>query len=637
LKLAHFPLEKNILFFMESMMSYRLKFIAAVFLCNLCSAVVVVVILCLFRDGSAAISLLLTRAGGPALIYWILSSLILSRAGAAFDEAHFRASEAVYIRALKKLGSVPIKAIGMSIVFLLIFLGSVFIQGKSAGLPDTPVPLFLIVFSSGILTSTFIYVISDGMVSRALVSYNLTSYPRDLREKRQGLKFLIIPLAVALICIPFGFSTAFLGFAEAGIDLSVVSSSTWFLVAGLLIFLFFFIMFLASILKRNLAYLFNSVIVQLENLSSDTKDLTRRISICSVDELGTIAGMMNVFSDTVGAGMGEIKKGQSLLSVSSQEVKTNAAAMATAIAQISAGIEQVRKKALNQLHQAEASAGEMHRIAGNIENLDNSIDAQSNSISEASAAVEEMVGNIASIGNVMKKMLAQFKTVQDAADTGQSIQKDSVAQVQEVVEESRTLQEANKIIAGIAAQTNLLAMNAAIEAAHAGDAGRGFAVVSDEIRKLAENSSRESQRISTELRQITETINRIVEGSTASAQAFNHVSERVGETETLITEVDQAIREQQEGAGQVIDALKGMNDSTAMVKSGSSEMKQGNAVMLENISRLRLDSTEIAGNLEETAKSITGINTNAAQVSVMADSTKTAIEKISAIAGGFKV
>jgi methyl-accepting chemotaxis protein len=622
---------------MEPMMSYRLKFTAAVFLCNLCSAVVVVAILCLFRDSSAAISLLLARAGGPALAYWLLSSLVLSRAGAAFDEMQFRAAGDVYVRALKKLGSVPIKAIGMSIVFLLIFLVSVFMQGKGAGLPDSRAPLFLIVLASGILTSTFIYVISDGMVSRTLVSYNLTSYPRDLREKRQGLKFLIIPLAVALICIPFGFSTAILGFAEAGIDLSVVGSGTWLLVAGLLVFLFFFIMFLASILKRNLAYLFNSVIVQLENLSSDTKDLTRRISICSVDELGTIAGMMNVFSDTVGAGMGEIKKGQRLLSVSSEEVKTNAADMAATIAQISSGVDQVREKARNQLRQAEASAGEMSRIADNIDNLDQSIDAQSDSIGRASAAVEEMVGNIASIGNVMKKMFAQFKTLQDAAATGQSIQKDSVAQVQEVVEESRTLQEANKIIAGIAAQTNLLAMNAAIEAAHAGDAGRGFAVVSDEIRKLAENSSRESQRISTELRQITETINRIVEGSAASAQAFNHVSERVGETETLVAEVDQAIREQQEGAGQVMGALKGMNDTTAMVKSGSGAMKQGNAVMLENINRLRSDSTEIADNLEDTAKSITGINKNAAQVSAMADSTKAAIEKINVIAEAFKV
>jgi hypothetical protein len=79
---------------------------------------------------------------------------------------------------LKKLGAVPIKAIGLSVVFLFIFLAAVFIQGERAGLPDTPWPLFLTVLASGILLSTFIYVIADGMVSRALIFYNLTSYPR---------------------------------------------------------------------------------------------------------------------------------------------------------------------------------------------------------------------------------------------------------------------------------------------------------------------------------------------------------------------------------------------------------------------------------------------------------------------------
>jgi methyl-accepting chemotaxis protein len=248
-----------------------------------------------------------------------------------------------------------------------------------------------------------------------------------------------------------------------------------------------------------------------------------------------------------------------------------------------------------------------------------------------------MVGNIVSIGGSVQKMLLQFKTVHDAAGAGLTIQKESVTQVREVVEESKSLQEANRIIAGIAAQTNLLAMNAAIEAAHAGDAGRGFAVVADEIRKLAEDSSRESQRIGAELKQIVKTINQVVEGSIASEQAFNHVSERVKETEKLVFEVDEAIREQQDGAGQVLEALKGMNESTAKVKSGSGEMKQGNSTMLESINRIHSDSTEITGHLEEAAKSIARISQNAEQVSAMAEDTRSAIEKITAIADGFSV
>jgi methyl-accepting chemotaxis protein len=580
---------------------------------------------------------MITRIGLPALAYGIIASVVLCRYRTAFSPEGFKASGEEYTRALKNLGVVPIKTISLSFFMVLVFLAVVFIQGEAAGLPEERVSLFMTVLSSGLMMCTFIYVISDGMVSRALVSYNLTFYPRDFRERRQGVKTRLIPVGVTAIAMFFTFSLTLLAVTESGMSLAGISPSSWGVLLILLVSLFFVIVFLASILKKNLGYLFDSIVVQLENLSSEEKDLTKRISICSVDELGTIAGMMNTFSDTVGTGMREIKNGQQLLSASSIEMKNNAADMAQSISRISGGIEQVREKARNQLRQAEESSGEMQRMALNIESLDTSIEEQSESISRASSAVEEMVENIASIGKVVQKMLGQFKTVHDAASVGQAIQKESSAKVQEVVEDSKTLQEANKIIAGIAAQTNLLAMNAAIEAAHAGEAGRGFAVVADEIRKLAEDSSRESQRISTELKQVIETINHIVAGTDASERAFNHVSDRVSETETLVFEVDQAAREQQEGVGQVLDALKKMNETTRKVKTGSKEMKEGNAVMVEHINRLRSDSTEIAGNLEEATKSIVKINQNAEQVSLTADNNRSAIENITAIVQDFIV
>lgn len=615
----------------------RFKYLAVVVICNILSMVMTVIILYIFCHNSVRVGQLLIRVGLPTLVYGVLSSFVLCRNASCFDAEKFKTTGDPYTEALKKLGAIPIKSIGISVIMLLILLGAIFIQGAGAGLPEASAPLFLLIFSVGMLISTFIYVISDGLVSKALLSYNLTSYPRNFREQRQALKILIIPLAVALICLLFIFSLTIIIFAELGVSLSDMSSRTLMFVFVVMGALFLCIVFLASILKGNLRFLFDSIIVQLENLSSDKKDLTKRVSVCSVDELGTIAGMMNSFCDTISNGMREIKNSQRQLSVSGTEVKNNAADMVQSISRISEGIEQIGEKSTSQLQEAEASAGAVQQIARNIEALDSSIANQSSSISQASAAVEEMVGNITSIGIVAEKMLGQFKTVRNAASEGETIQKESVAQVQEVVEESKSLQEANKIIATIAAQTNLLSMNAAIEAAHAGDAGRGFAVVADEIRKLAEDSSRESQKIGAELRQITETIKRIVEGSKASEQAFNQVSGRVIETEKLVFEVDSAIREQQEGAGQVLDALKAMNEITTKVKSDSKEMNEGNTVMLEKMYQLKTDSTNIASSLEGVVKSLAGINQNAQQVSIMADNTESAIENMAGIADGFVV
>jgi methyl-accepting chemotaxis protein len=592
----------------------------------------------LFRGQMAVSGQFLLRIGLPALAYIVLVVFLMGRNGTLFDPARYAVQGEDYARALEKLGSTPVKLIALGVLLDLAFLGLIFIQGEKAGIrQEIKIPLFLGALSLGMLISAFVYVVVDSLVSKTLISCKLSAYPKDLRENRQGLKFLIIPVVVALLSVFFIFSITLLAIDRAGISLSGMGAQAWRSVVILIGFFFVSVALLASILKKNVGMVFNSIIVQLENLSSARKDLAKRISICSVDELGTIAGMVNSFCDNMGEGMREIKDGQHKLSASSAELEHNAADMAGSISQISGGVEQVRSKVQNQLLSVSESSAAVQEIARSIESLDGSISKQSSSVSKASVAVEEMVGNINSIGLMAGKMLEQFKTVNDAASKGGVIQKESGGKVQEIVEESKALQEANKIIATIAAQTNLLAMNAAIEAAHAGDAGRGFSVVADEIRKLAENSSLESQKISAELKQITETITSIVAGSGASEQAFAQVALRINETEKLIAGLNSAILEQQEGAGQALGLLKAMNDITAEVKTGSKEMYEGNAAMLQEMNKLQSDSREISGSMDAMVQSVARVNENAKRVSALAANAQSAIKNITVIVDGFEL
>ena len=617
-------------------MSKRFLFLLLIFLTGFIILLADFVILLYFGHSFSDINI---KFGIPALAFMLIYCGALGRNAKYFSSDYFKGCTWKELEArLIKIGSVPIKTIFLGLAVHLLFLGGIYIRIDYLGIAQgARVLLFLVSMAFGLMMGAFTYVMGDNLVAGSLLSNKITEYPRNLREKRQATKAIIIPVVVCFMTVIYATSVTLLGIREIGGSLDGLHGTAWLIILVPMIIFFMFVFALGANLKKNANKLFTSVIVELENLSSERKDLTRRVSVCSVDELGTVAGMVNDFSRHLSEGILHIKGSQGELAEVGNRMEEDASGMAASISQITSSSEQILGKAKDQKKSADYSFQVIEHITRHIRILEKSVETQYSSMNQASAAVEEMVGNITAIGALTEKMASQFKTVEKSAGEGSSIQKESGERIHQIVSQSQGLQETNKIIATIAAKTNLLAMNAAIEAAHAGEAGRGFSVVADEIRKLAENSATESQKIGADLKQIMNTIDQIVRDAEVSASAFAEVFRQVGETDVLVVEVDNAIREQRTGAAQVLQSLRTINDLTAQVTTGYKELSQSSETMLGQIKDLEDSSGEISTNMEEISGGIKTLNTGAKEVSDMANVTKSSIQKISGIVDEFVV
>lgn len=344
---------------------------------------------------------------------------------------------------------------------------------------------------------------------------------------------------------------------------------------------------------------FDSIKKNIDNLNTGDKDLTKRLPIYHNNEISQVKISVNEFVDNVHSTVKNIGEANTALKVSFENVSTRLGETRTQIQNISREIAEATEMLNKEDACVDNTSTAVTQISSNIKELNELITQQAAAITEASASIEEMIGNINTVSESMGRMSDEFNELNAATTEG--IEKNAAVNdlLQIVLDQSKSLQDTNRIISSISSQTNLLSMNAMIESAHAGIAGKGFAVVAEEIRKLADTSAKQSKSIGENLKMIALNITKVVDSANASKISLEKVNSKTQNTAQLVSEIKQAMDEQTEGSKQMLQVLSSMTQTSDNVLSSSREIEKGTNEILSSVSVLKEASQNMSVNFDK--------------------------------------
>jgi methyl-accepting chemotaxis protein len=375
----------------------------------------------------------------------------------------------------------------------------------------------------------------------------------------------------------------------------------------------------------------------LKDISEGEGDLTQSVHVNSKDEIGDLARYFNETLKKIKLLVTTIKNQSVSLFNIGNELAGNMTETAAAINEITANIQSIKGRVINQSASVTETNATMEQITVNIDKLKGHVDRQIESVARSSSAIEEMLANIQSVTQTLIKNSENVTDLIEASEVGRAGLQEVAADIQEIARESAGLLEINAVMENIASQTNLLSMNAAIEAAHAGEAGKGFAVVADEIRKLAENSGEQSKTISTVLKKIKDSIDKITRSTESVLNKFEAIDGGVRTVSDQEENIRNAMEEQSAGSKQILEALGQLNEATQLVKDTSAEMLEGSKQVIQESKSLELATQEITNGMNEMATGADQINVAVTRVNAASGENRENIDVLVREVAKFKV
>lgn len=357
-------------------------------------------------------------------------------------------------------------------------------------------------------------------------------------------------------------------------------------------------------------------------------DFTQLITVLKKDEISGIALSMNELITNLKKLISGTAVRTQILGEKGIELSAHMEETSASILDINRRIKDSKKNLVAQNDSVEETAKNLDVLIDSAQGLDLEVQNQTKVIEQSVAGVEQLLANIDELSSTTGKVDSAAEELLVQAERG----KDRIDLVNNSVIEmnksSDSLLDAAKLINSIAAKTNLLAMNAAIEAAHAGEAGLGFSVVADEIRNLATQTSVQAKRVTLDLNESKTGFQNISELSNEAQSSFHVILEQVRQVRELIGGVGFALKEQNEGSSALLTEMNLLRSSAQSVQNAKDTINTVNHTIKNSVNELNEYTYQVNANNEEIFRGTAEINDSVTAILKMTDENRVLINEL---------
>ena len=367
-------------------------------------------------------------------------------------------------------------------------------------------------------------------------------------------------------------------------------------------------------------------------LSEGAGDLTIRLPVINIDETGDLIHSFNRFLDKIQSIITNIKENTYVLTGNIQNIRSS---INIGVSDFETLNKEFKEELINSNKIAESSASAsrvsfmqrtrinavnetIRQLLDNINEISEKMKSQSDAVNRTSVSVQQMMANIVTVSQGSTRANTYSKILDAEARDGGNISESVADSIQGIKDYSKQITNITQVIHNISEQTNLLAMNAAIEAAHAGDYGRGFTVVAEKIRKLAEDTANNSTVINDLIEETIQAIEQTVALVSKSAASSDKILESSVMLSDVISSISMANEELDVGRKDILNNVSNLNIITEAVQELSVRQMQMSSMVSQNIAgvdKLAEDVVNVVNNTENDVKVLLGSIENVAELS----------------------